>query len=62
MNVCGPPYSSEIRRYASRLSVRSPATTRILSRCQDVISELQRDAAARMDELLSPKVSPAEGS
>ena len=28
------------------------ADTRILARYQDVVSELQRDAAARMDELL----------
>jgi integrase len=28
------------------------ADTRILTRYQDVVSELQRDAAARMDELL----------
>jgi hypothetical protein len=28
------------------------ADTRILSRYQDVVSELQRDAAARMDALL----------
>jgi hypothetical protein len=28
------------------------ADTRILARYQDVVSELQRDAVARMDELL----------
>lgn len=28
------------------------ADTRILARYQDVVSELQRDAAARMDQLL----------
>ena len=39
------------------------ADTRILARYQDVVSELQRDVASRMDALLgvSPKVSPAEG-
>jgi len=35
------------------------ADTRILARYQDVVSELQRDAAARMDGLLAPKVAPA---
>jgi integrase len=39
------------------------ADTRILARYQEVVSELQRDAAARMDALLglAPKVSPVEG-
>ena len=36
------------------------ADTRILARYQDVVSDLQRDAASRMDELLAPKVSPAD--
>jgi integrase len=36
------------------------ADTRILARYQDVVSELQRDAASRMDDLLAPKVSPAD--
>jgi integrase len=36
------------------------ADTRILARYQDVVSELQREAASRMDDLLAPKVSPAD--
>ncbi len=36
------------------------ADTRILARYQDVVSELQREAAERMDALLSPRVSPAD--
>jgi integrase len=36
------------------------ADTRILARYQDAVSELQREAAERMDALLSPKVSPAD--
>ena len=36
------------------------ADTRILARYQDVVSGLQRDAASRMDDLLAPKVSPAD--
>jgi hypothetical protein len=40
------------------------ADMRILARYQDVVSELQRDAAAKMDALLgvSPKVSPDRGA
>lgn len=33
-------------------SVMGHADTRILARYQDVVSELQRDAATRMDQLL----------
>jgi hypothetical protein len=46
------------RARRNRITVVDPhrtmghADTRILARYRDVVSELQRDAAARMDELL----------